>query len=949
MGQRYSERNIMKSDHSSQGRAIRQWRVAAMLGLAVSLASLQSYANDAPTAPVGVDAGRVADFMKNAQKALDNGDLRLALIELKNAARTAPANTEVRIKLAEVELRAGDSASAEREVRQAATDGADKQAYLPTLLGAILAQGHGADLLTEFPDPAAGSTEPTAADILRARAEALDHLGKIEEASAAMTRSLSLRRDTATLLSAATFDVRRRQPAEADKLIEEILAKDPDNLQAILIKIDVRKAANDRDALIPLADKAVEIDKHGIRGRLVRTSLYFEQKNDAKALEDIGAILKVLPQQPLALYYKAMIQARAHDAKGAWEIAQSLPPDFVGGQTGITLGVAGIAMQSGNVETAVSLLSALITKSPTLAPPRLMLAAIRLQQTNPQAASEILAPLKDSNDAHVLALLAQTAVRLHKFDEAATYFQRASAAAPDSELLKTELAVSELRSGQEEAGVGQLLALTEQDPKRPETAALLIATLVREGKFDQALAAVDKMEVQGPLPRLYRGQVKAAEGDLPGAIEAFRSAITEDSTFTPARFELAQTLVRQGNTEEARAELDKIVQADPKSVHALLAEAELSAREDKPADTIALLRKAMTADPTDKQAPLTLANYQTLQGHLPDAQKTVEDLLKTDPDLPAALDMLGRIQLQAGDKLAAVATFQRLTAKLPQSAQEQLRLAGAFDAAGNRSSAVAAVQQALAINPDYVQANEALIAFKLAAGDKEGAIQVARDFQARNAGAGTLLLANTLMSSQRADEASRLLEASFAKRPDADTLLALAGLDVRANHADQARKRLADWLKDHPQNLAVARSYAALLLQADDRPGAIAAYEKILSHDAYDAMALNNLGELVAKDDPQRALGLLTLAAKIAPRSADIIDSLGWLKYEGGDHDTGLAMLTRAHALASGNSEITYHLAIAMDGTGNRADAKKLLEPLVAGDTKFTDQAAAKKLLESWH
>ena len=941
---------MMEFDHPSRGRSTRRWHVAAMLGLAVSLVSLSAaHANDDPTAPVGADAGRVAEFLKNAQKALENGDMRVAVIELKNAARVAPANTEVRVKLGQVELRAGDAPAAERDLRQAAADGADKKLYLPALISAMLVQAHNKEILDEFPDPAADSTEPAAADVLRGRAEALEHLGKVPEATAAMARSLTLRRDVPALLSAATLNARQHQSAEAEKLIDEVLAKEPANLQALLVKIELRKIAKDPEGELTFANKAVEADAHGFHGRLARTSVYYDQKNDAKALEDVEAILAATPKQPLATYFKALIQARAHDSKGAWGLAQTLPPEFVASQPTITLGVALIAVQSGNLENAGSMLSSLIAKDASLTQPRVMLAAVRLQQGNAQGAADILDPLKNGNDPKALGLLAQASLRLHQFDKATAYFERASAAAPDSALLKTELAVTELQSGQEEAGVEHLRALTEQDPKRPETAALLVASLIREGKYDQALAAVDKMDVKGPLPWLYRGQVKNARGDLPGAIEAFRGALKEDATFTPARFGIAQILAQQGNTAEARQELDKVIETDPKSTRALLAEAELTARDDKPDETTALLRKAIAIDATDTQAPLALANYQVIQGHLPDAQKTVEALLKANPDLPAALDLLGRIQVQAGDKAGAVTTFQKLVTILPQSAPAQLRLAGALDAAGDKEAAIGALQQSLALDPDLVPARETLIRVKEAAGDKDGAVQLAREYQARNPRDGSIMLAATLLSVQRGDEASRLLEDSFAKRPDSNTLMALAEIDIRSKHPEKARQRLADWLKDHPDDLVVARSYAAMLLQADDQKGAIAAYEKILAKNGYDALALNNLGELLQKDDPKRSLSMLTLAAKIAPRSADIIDSLGWLKYQGGDHDTGLILLTRAHALESNNSEITYHLAVATDGTGKRADAKKLLEPLVTGGTKFTDRDEAKKLLDSWH
>jgi len=44
------------------------------------------------------------------------------------------------------------------------------------------------------------------------------------------------------------------------------------------------------------------------------------------------------------------------------------------------------------------------------------------------------------------------------------------------------------------------------------------------------------------------------------------------------------------------------------------------------------------------------------------------------------------------------------------------------------------------------------------------------------------------------------------------------------------------------------------------------------------AAALNNLGWLLQRSDPKRALSLLMLAWKLAPDSANVADTLGWLR-----------------------------------------------------------------------
>ena len=93
---------------------------------------------------------------------------------------------------------------------------------------------------------------------------------------------------------------------------------------------------------------------------------------------------------------------------------------------------------------------------------------------------------------------------------------------------------------------------------------------------------------------------------------------------------------------------------------------------------------------------------------------------------------------------------------------------------------------------------------------------------------------------------------------------------------------------------------------------------------------------------------LASLAAKLAPHSADVTDTLGWIEYQGGDRPGSLAALQRAHALDTNNLEIGYHLAVVFDANGKRAEAKALLQAILAKNAKFDDIESARALLAHW-
>jgi Flp pilus assembly protein TadD len=142
--------------------------------------------------------------------------------------------------------------------------------------------------------------------------------------------------------------------------------------------------------------------------------------------------------------------------------------------------------------------------------------------------------------------------------------------------------------------------------------------------------------------------------------------------------------------------------------------------------------------------------------------------------------------------------------------------------------------------------------------------------------------------------------------------------------------------------------YAGLLLQQGDSGRAISQYEMVVKQNPNNIDALNNLGWSIQRSDPKRALSLLTHAWELSPRSANVADTLGWLKLQQKDVAGGLALLDRAHTLDPHNGQITYHLAVALDANAKRDAARGLLKSLLAGGAPFRDRPAAVQQFAAW-
>lgn len=933
-------------------------RIESALLLAVALAALGP-AGPAQAKPETESAGpaaaaglppsadpKVAHLLEDAQHALQQGNLNLALIDLKNAVKLVPGDGEVRARLGLVLLVGGDAAGAERELRQARADGAADASVVPGLTQAMLQLHQDGELLDAFPDPGAATTAVTA-DILSARAQALEETGHPAEAARAMDRSLALRRDGAGLLIRARLARRQGALDEARKFGEEAVALDAKNLEARLLLVDLKRQAGDPRAALAEADPLVEAHPDDAMARLIRAAALIDLDQDAKAKQDVDAVLAKQPHHPQALYDSALLRLRSGDARGAWEIAQAIPPETLQSEPETAVAVAGMAIAADKLDSAGALLGTTLSQQPDLVDARLLLAEVRVRQSNSEEALQVLAPIKDSHDPRVVALLAETNLKLKHYDAAIAALDRVDPSTVSDTTLRQRLLMTEFSAGDRDKALMRLRDQFKADPKSTSAGGLLVSGLLQAGRYDEALAVTDQMKAAlgaSPLPAFYRGKVLAAQGDLHGAAAAFADALAADGGFVPARYYRGDVLLSLGDMDGATAAFREILAGDPKNVPALLKLADIAARRTQDDEVAALLNQAMVAAPADPAPRVALANYQMLRGNLTAAQATVAALLAQSPDSIEAEDLRGQLQLATGQRDQAITTYRGLAARLPDSPEIQMRLSHALIEAGDRAGGEQALQRAIEIDPRSIVARRALWLDLVADGKGDQALAQATAFRTDHPGTDAdLLAADVLLALKRDGDAKALLAEALPKASDGRVVIRLAQAEAEGGEGAKALADLSAWLEKHAGDLPVRAERARLLLGTGDRKAARADYEAILAR-TNDPVALNNLGWLVQKEDPARAMKLVTLAAQLAPRAPGILDTLGWMKFQAGDRAAALELLERAHAASGTDPEISYHLAAALDAAGKRDAARTLVQQALAAKEPFEDRDSARAL-----
>ena len=906
---------------------------------------------DVPSAAATQKAAAVEKLLAEADKAMQAGNFRAALISLKNAVTAAPRDGNARTKLGVALVQMNDAAGAERELRQARKDGAPELLVLPPLFAVMLLRNENQLLLDQFPEPAATGGGPAAADISRARALALQNLNKKPEALAAMDRSLALRRDSNGLLTRARLSYQQGDIPTALKFVDEAITK-ATNSEPLLSKVGMLMSVDRNAEALELSNQLLAKYPGDLRGQLGRVEAYINLNRNAEAKAEIDAILAKYPTSNMGLYYRALLMARAGDNKGAWGIAQNLPAELRDISPRIAIMMARMAVAAGNTETGASILNRLLLKSPELAQARLRLAAIRMEQSNPEAALAVIQPIRDSADPLAIELLGNIYIKLRRDQDALNTFKRLDSITKNRADVKRTLGILEMRMGNVDQGIKDLAQAAARNPSDISVTDPLVNGLVQQKRFAEALAVAERM-AKDPArltqSLIYRGGILLSKGDNPGAAAAFDKAVAGDPKSTAALFARSQMLQATQKPAEASRDLRAVLALDSKNSQALMKLAQIGASQGDEQTVRDALGKAIAADPANVAPRLALISYLNTRSKPRESLTAANELLRMQPGNKEGLALLGNSQLALGQNKEAVLTYRRLVSLEPTAAAPQVLLGNALSLAGDRQGATRALETATKLGPGSAEVKGAQINLQITQGNFDAALALARAFQAANPGSqADVLLADTLDQTRHRDEAIAVLNKSLSSRPNPDVFARLLRLTAQGGDDAGTENLMSGWLAKNPNDLRTRVEFGNFLLTRGANAKAVTQFQAVLKQDPNNLVALNNLGWLLQTSDPKRALSLLTHAQKLAPNSPDILDTLGWIKLQQKDLRGGLALIQKAHAAKPQDAAVTYHLAVALDANGQRDAARQMLKGLLASGRKFQELAAANKLAAEW-
>ena len=790
------------------------------------------------------------ELQEHLDRALDyrhKGDMRSAVIELKNVLQIDPEHAEARWLLGRSYVALGDGASAQKELQRARDLGFSSFQMQRATVRALLLQGQFDSALERIEQLTESDID---ADWLVLRGQAELGRQEVEKAKQAFEAALKKDRNSAgARRGLARIGLIGGDTQAAEQQLDEALQSSNDDIQTWILKGELELSLRKLEAAQASFEKALELSPANATARIGVVRAMLAQARTDEAGEHIDVLVKTNPDHPLVNYLSALAARQRDDLDGAQaalaevlRVAPSHAPSLL---------LAGqIHYRRREFEQARDVLQRYLSQLPDNSAAKKLLAAVYIELKQPQKAVDLLGPMAAQlpNDPQLLAMLGTAHMNQREFQTGKTYLDRAAELAPDATAIRTQLAVSHLATGDSADAIAELEAAVESNPEFSRAAVLLILTHFQNRDFDKALTAAralaDKQpanaQVQNLLGAAYEGKKEFAM-----ARRSYRKALELNPGYATAALNLARLDLHDGKRAEARVAYEAILEQHADQPVALVALAKLASEDGRTQEGIALLERAREKNPRAVQPRLVLANYYLRRGNASEALKSAREAYGIAAQLPAAALLLGRAQIANGLSDDAISTLSELAERHPASVEAHMQLALAYGQKRDVDNARRALERVLELAPGNPLASMALGSLALRTGRGDEAMKIARELQKTQpqSAAGFSLEGDVLMAKNAPREAAAAYARALDKAPASATVLKLYAAEKRANKSE-ADTRLSDWLEQYPNDTAVRLAYASVLHQSDRKGQAVAEYERVLKAQPGSVLALNNLAWL---------------------------------------------------------------------------------------------------------
>ena len=890
-----------------------------------------------------------AEHLAKASQYIEQKDNQSAIIEIKNALKQNAADHEAHVMLGNLMLQLDQYGLASVEFEKLKQLGAVNDMWVLGLADVQFKTGQFDAVLSQ---DETGLNDQNLARLLSYKVMALVDQKKFDEAQTLISRTEALNQNIDDLtIAKSRLLMRTGKLDEAKGLLANVIDANPANFDAYSLMGDIQRKNKNIEAARAVFIKASELRPNNLPIQLQVVAIDVQEKAYEKAQERLNVLLKGNPNNAMANHLQGKVyleQAKKVKALPFFEKAVNAhnPP-----LESLYLKAA-LDFENNQIEQADQFIGRFLAKEKRIPDAYLLQASIRLKQNLPEEsevlARKILAVLPEHTKA--LIILSAALMQQGKMDEGVKQLEQLVKLVPDSDEAKLKLAKSYLIGARYEQTETIIANILKVNPKNNQAKVLEVMLYTNLKEFDKAISLSQVLKKEMPdsaLPLILEGKAYEANRQLDEASNTFKKACGKEQPKLQACFELGDFLVKQQQYVDAGKAYDKVDEQYKETLLVMLKKAKISALLNQSDEVEQQLQAAIDKHPSALKPKVLLGQLYLKQGRPDKTNRVLAGLQGDAANKMSYLELKASALLAEGKLKDAEVITKRMMSLQPNNKRAALLDASVQSGLGNSLKAEQRLTSMLESEPGDNQLKFAL-AKVLVSNDKVAeADKLLSQLPKESLGYPDVLALKSTIAASKGDtkKAAALALQVFEKQPTSKTLLALIQKNWVNKEQTTGFKRLNDWLKKNPKDLAVRNVLATLYQQEGQLDEAMVQYEKVLEFDPNNVLALNNMAWQLQDSNSVRALELANLLVDKAPKSSAALDTLAVVLLKNNELDRASDVIGRALDKSEGNPTYIYHKAMIDNKKGDWLLAIKSLSSMLGKGLNFPERKAAEDLL----
>jgi Tfp pilus assembly protein PilF len=682
-----------------------------------------------------------------------------------------------------------------------------------------------------------------------------------------------------------------KEGREAFKAFSRAASVNPDNLEAQLKLGQIFLLGRNPAEARKKADLILSKSPKSIDAMTLLSGIYVQEKDLDAAVKTLDEILTIEPNHfktHLALGRLLLTKNETEKAEKSYLKAQSLDPQA----REPYVELAGLYLKKGDAQRAESELKKMLAL-----------------------------PNSDHQDRLILARFYESA---KKWDQSESTYIEAVQTAPEEDIVPLfNLAGYYARRKSYPQALETLekaAAIKKDDPNVLVSIAQLHFDFQKLSEAETAVDIVLERDRGHVAANFLKGRIYLVKKDFAAALERFEVVTRERPSDPHAYYLKALCLVEKGERKLAEQALARTVEIEPRHTDARLLLAELYMRDRS----------------------LDLARQQ------------LDPVLKQAPEHMKALTLSGNLLMLEKKFSEAETTFKKVVSMRPNDAPAHVRLGLLYSLTERTKLALQSLETALSLNPHQNEALVLMVSIYLREKKHDQALALCSRLKARpeidqiQAALINYLEGNIYFSQGELEKARQSLEGAIEKNPNLVAVYAvLARVYMRQGKLEDAVAQYERIIEKNPKNLSAHMALGTIYDHKGDGEKAQVYYRKALEVKKDFGPAANNLAWNLAEGggNIDEALGFAQIAKEQLPKSAGVMDTLGWIYYLKGSYLNAIAELQDSVEIEPENALINYHLGLAYSKNNQPDQAREYLEKALKIAPNFRGAEEARTVL----